>query len=213
MMNRAQIDAGANYIRPAGAGDVVMDQTQVVAIATAGNGVWTAAAMAAGIIDRSGPGAGYSDTPDTGDNILAAMPFLSAGDSFEFMVRNTVAFANTVAAASGVALSGANTAIAASKVRKYLMTAIAPKATQIIGNCATTNASPTVTGLTAAQVANLMPGMNVAGTGIPASTTLIAVNSSLGTVTLSANATATNNPVALTFTPNFTLKGLWSADL
>jgi hypothetical protein len=49
--------------------------------------------------------------------------------------------------------------------------------------------------------------MLVTGTGIPASTTVLSVQPGVG-VTLSANATATNNPVALTFSPRYTVLGL-----
>lgn len=210
--NRAQVDAGANYVRAQGPGEMVMEQSQVATDATAGNSTLTAASMMRGILDRSGPGAGYTDTTDTGDAVLAAMPFLAIGDSFEFTVRNTVAFALTLAAGAGFALSGANTAIAASSVRRYMVQCLANKPTAVYaGN--TTNASATVTGFTAAQLANLCPGMGVAGAGIPASTTILALNPSLGTITLSAAATATGNVVALTFTPSFTIKGLWSASL
>lgn len=205
-MNRAQIDSGGNYVRAAGPGDSAMDQHQVVAITTVGAGIWTAVAMNAGIIDRSGPVAGYADTPDTAENILLANPNLSIGDSWEFTVRNTVAFANTVAVNTGVELVGGNTAITASLFRDYLMTCLANKRTQIY-SVGTTNASPTLTGLTQAQCDTLVAGMGVTGTNISASTTVIAVNGAAGTVTMSANATGTGT-VPGTFFPRFTLKGL-----
>jgi hypothetical protein len=49
--------------------------------------------------------------------------------------------------------------------------------------------------------------MLVTGTGIPASATVLSVQPGVG-FTLSANATATNNPVALTFSPRYTVLGL-----
>lgn len=208
---RAQVDFGANNVRAAGPGDATMDQDQVVGIATVGSGLWTAVAIMAGIIDRTGPTAGYADTPDTAANILAACPQLGVGDSFRFNVRNTVAFANTVAVNTGVELSGADTAIAASLVREYLLTCMSNKASQIL-SVGTTNASAVLTGMTQAQVDSLQPGMGVTGTGIPASTTIIAINSSNGTVTMSANATATAT-VAGTFFPRFLLKGIRSSTL
>lgn len=204
-MNRAQIDAGGNFIRAALPGDLLLSQAQVASVTTAGSGVWPAAAMLSGFIDRSGPGAGYADTPDTADNILAACPNLSVGDSFEFTVRNTVAFANTVAVSTGVELVGGNTAITASLWRDYLMTCLANKR-QTILQVNTTNASAVLTGLTQAQADSIMPGMGVTGTNIPASTTVNAVNSVAGTATMSANATGTGT-VAATFFPRFTLRG------
>lgn len=210
-VNRMQIDLGANFVRAQMPGDGVLDQTQVLAITTVGAGVLTAAAMVAGIVDRSGPVGGYADVLDTADNLMAANPGFSAGDSFEFWFRNTVAFANTVAVAEGAELSGANTAVAASKVRRYLVTILANARRQVF-NASTTNVSPTITGLTAAQAQTLVPGMGVSGTGISAATNVLAVNSSTGTITLTANATATGT-VPLTFFPRYNIKGISSADL
>lgn len=212
MFGRAQIDAGANYIRAQGPGDSIMDQTQMVTISTAGTGVLTSAGMLSGLIERTGPAGAYADTLDTADNLMAANPALSTGDSFKFTVRNTVAFANTVAVAEGAELAGANTAIAASLVREYLLTVLATNRRQsFLANM--TNASPTITGLTAAQTSLLQPGMGVsAASGITAGTTILAVNLVTGAVTLSANATSTQS-IAVTFFPRYNVRGLLSSSL
>lgn len=210
-MNRAQVDAGANYVRGAMPGDAIMDQHQVVAIATVGNGIWTAVAMNAGLIDRSGPVGGYADQPDTADNMILANPNISVGDSWEFTVRNTVAQINTVAVNTGVELIGGNTAMVASSTRDYLMTCMANKRSQIY-QAVTANASPILTGLTQSQCDSLVAGMGVTGTNIAAAATVLAVNSTLGTVTLSGNSTGSGT-VAATFFPRFQLKGLRSATL
>jgi hypothetical protein len=68
MYNRAQIDRGGNYVSQQGPGDSVLDQTQVFPITTVGAGTLTAAALLAGIIERTGPVAGYNDTLETADN-------------------------------------------------------------------------------------------------------------------------------------------------
>ena len=209
-VNRMQIDLGANFVRAQMPGDGVLDQTQVFPITTAGAGTLTAAAMVAGIVDRSGPSGNYNETLDTADNLMAANPQFSAGDSFEFWYRNTVAFIATLVVAEGAELV-ANTAVAASKVRRYLVTILANARRQVF-NASTTNLSPTITGLTAAQAQTLVPGMGVSGTGIPAATNVLAVNSSTGTITLTANATATGT-VPLTFFPRYNIKGISSADL
>lgn len=60
----------------------------------------------------------------------------------------------------------------------------------------TTSGSAIVTGMSFTR--SLAPGMTVTGTGIPASTTIASVNSATQ-ITLSANATATNTGVTLTF--------------
>jgi len=57
-------------------------------------------------------------------------------------------------------------------------------------------------GLTAVSASGALVGMGVSGAGIPAGTTVIAVGS--GTITLSANATASATLVALTFTLGYT---------
>jgi hypothetical protein len=209
-MNRAQIDRGANNIAAAGPGDSTMSQIQEVTIATVGTGVITAAGMLAGLIRRTGPVAGYADTLDTAQNLMLANPQLSAGDTFEFLFQNTVAFANTVAVAEGAEL-GTNTAVAASLVRRYLVTILAHKPRQtFVGSI--TNGVATITGLTQQQCDALMPGMGVsAPAGITAGTTIIGVNSSTGTVTMSANATATNASVVATFFPRYNVRGLYSA--
>ena len=209
-VNRMQIDLGANFVRAQMPGDGVLDQTQVFPITTAGAGTLTAAAMLAGIVDRSGPSGNYNETLDTADNLMAANPQLSAGDSFEFWYRNTVAFIATLVVAEGAELV-ANTAVAASKVRRYLVTILANARRQVF-NAGTTNVSPTITGLTAAQAQTLVPGMGVSGTGISAATNVLAVNSSTGVITLTANATATGT-VPLTFFPRYNIKGISSADL
>lgn len=65
-------------------------------------------------------------------------------------------------------------------------------------DAATTNASPTLTSATAAFTSADI-GLAIAGTGIPAETTIIGVTNAT-TVTLSANATATASGVTITIT-------------
>jgi hypothetical protein len=91
-------------------------------------------------------------------------------------------------------------------------------------SCATTNASAVVTfnlapGMVSlpigpsVQGTNITPGATVSGTGITAGTTVLGVTQGVGGitgVTLSANATATNNPVALTFGPTVKIDSLGS---
>lgn len=210
-MNRSQIDRGANNIAAAGPGDAQMSQIQQVDITTVGSGVISAAGMLAGLIRRTGPVAGYADLLDTAQNLMLASPGLSAGDTFEFLFQNGVAFANTVAVAEGAELNGSNTAVAASLVRRYLVTILAHKPRQTyVGSIV--NAVATITGLTQQQCDSLMPGMGVsAPAGITAGTTIIGVNSSTGVVTMSANATATNASVVATFFPRYNVRGLYSA--
>lgn len=106
----------------------------VTAIATAGAGALTAAAIAGGIINRTGPGAGYEDTTATAAEIAALFPDAEIGDTFEFTIRNTVAFALTFTGGVGITEAG-TVNITASKVRRYvgIFTAIDTPAITIWG--------------------------------------------------------------------------------
>ncbi len=70
-------------------------------------------------------------------------------------------------------------------------------------NSTLTTTSPTVT---VSSTANLLPGMTVTGTGIPAGTTVLIVTSATA-LTLSQNATATGSTTALTFETRNTYTG------
>lgn len=208
--NKAQVDASANNIRQQQSNEIICSMLKYIGIATAGDGAISAAALLSGIINRTGPGGAYADTLPPAADVLAAAPQLNQGDSFSLIIRNTVAFANTITTNTGMVL-GSNTAIAASLVREFLFTVLSVGASQIF-SADTVNADATITGLTPTQAATLSPGMGVTGTGIPASTTVIGVNSTLGTVELSANATATGT-VALTFFPRIQVEGVRSSTL
>lgn len=201
-------------------------------IATVGAGTLTGAAIATGIIRRTGPTGAYTDTTDTASAILTALsgnspaPTVEPGSTFRLLYINTVAFAMTLAAGTGVVLGTGTTTLIASQTREYLVT-ILNTTPQVILNCATTNTSAVVTFNLPAGMAsfpigpapnaiNITPGATVSGTGITTGTTVIGVTNGQGGiigVTLSANATATNNPVALTFGPTIQIDSLRSAPL
>jgi hypothetical protein len=88
---------------------------------TVGNSTLTAAQMVTGNIKRSGSTAAYTDTTDTAANIIASIPNAVTGVGYELTIANTVGFVDTIAAGTGVTLSG-TTAIAASASRKYVVT-------------------------------------------------------------------------------------------
>lgn len=217
----ARIDRGGNDVRKAGPGDMVMDQKKLSAVVTVGNGVIAAVNILSGIINRTGPTGAYADVFDSADNILAACPDLNQGDAFEFLFLNGVAFANTPTAGAGIAL--VNGGVTASLVKRFMLTVLAAGRSSIQQGI-TTNGSAIVsffnssTGFPSQGQANTLvakqitPGMLVSGTGIPGGATVLSVNSANGTITLSANATATSTPVtALTFTPSIEIRGLYQA--
>ena len=215
-------------------GDLVAGGESVVngALATAGAGVWTAPLITNGIIRRTGPGAGYADTTATAAEIVAAlagnMPasIITPGISFRMLFINTVAQAMTLTLGVGVQTGLGTLNCAASLTREYLWT-ILDTTPEVLVSCATTNGSPAVTFVLPAgqsalpigsdpQAVNITPGATVSGTGITAGTTVLGVTQGLGGitgVTLSANATATNSLVGLTFGPTLRLDTLGAGTL
>lgn len=64
------------------------------------------AAIVGGQITRTGPTAAFTDTTDTAANIIAAMNSQTIGNAWHLVIVNDTAFAETLAAGSGVTLSG-----------------------------------------------------------------------------------------------------------
>ena len=209
-VNRAQIDRAGNFVQSQPVGERLLSQATLVADATAGASTISVAALLGGITQRTGPGAGYTDTFPAAANLLAAQPELSVGDSFEYTFRNTVAFAMTAAAGEGVVL-GSNVDVPASNTRDYSISILGTGPRQIFsGNL--TNGSATVTGVPLANAALVQPGQGVTGTGIPANTTVLSVNANTGVIVLSANATATATNALTTF-PRYSVQGIRTAAL
>lgn len=209
---RPLVQDNTGFQRTALPGDTVLTSDVIATLTTDGAGTILASAFTASILNRSGPSAGYTDTTDTADNIIAALSNgigLNPGTTFRWIYRNTVAQAMTLAAGTGVTL-GSNVNIVASKVRTYLITVLnGTRAKSFSAN--TTDTSTAVTGMSLAQTDQITVGMLVTGTGISAATTVAAVIPGSG-VTLSAAATATGTPV-LTFSPRISIAGISYADL
>lgn len=92
-------------------------------ITTVGAGTLTAASLVGGVMSRTGPIAGFTDTTDTAAAIVALVPNPQVGMSWEFVYINGVAQTCTLANGAGVTISGTSgTTVAASVVRRYLMT-------------------------------------------------------------------------------------------
>lgn len=106
----------------------------VNAVTTVGAATLSAANLVGGVIMRSGSTAAYTDTTDTATNIVAAIPNAQIGTSFRLRIVNSVAFIDTIAAGTGVTLSG-TTAIAASTYRDYvgIITAVTTPAVTLYG--------------------------------------------------------------------------------
>lgn len=101
-------------------------------ISTVGAGTLTAAGMTGGLITRSGSVAAYTDTTDTAANIISALPNAAIGQSFEFQIKNTVPFTETLAGGTGVTLSG-QTIIPGNSVGTFLVTYTAANTATMVG--------------------------------------------------------------------------------
>jgi hypothetical protein len=201
-------------------------------LTTVGAGTWLAAQIASGIITRSGPVAGYTDTTDTANNILTALAGngsaadLQQGSTFRMLFVNTVAQLMTLAAGTGVTLDTTNgTGVvncAASLVREYLFTINnnSPETTQQCNFLTTTkiinfnlrsgeSARP-MQGSNGSGLA-ITSGMIVSGTNIAAGTKvvgLIAGQGGITGVTVDTNTTGTQTNTAVTFSPSITISSL-----
>lgn len=91
------------------------------AISTVGAGTLTASGLVGSVITRSGSTSAYTDTTDTAANIIAALHGATVGQSWEVTIKNTVNFAETIAAGTGVTLSG-QTIIPPNSAGRFLMT-------------------------------------------------------------------------------------------
>lgn len=225
-MRKAHYDGGANNVQKAGPTDVLMTQRKSTALTTAGAGTVTPDAVLSGIITRTGPGAGFTDTFPSALQLVNAIPEFSDQDSFEFTYINGVAQAMTFASASASDVL-VNTNLAASLVRQYLVTLLAGGIGGILAATGV-NGQPTIqvdpatlgvisgvgiTGngsLSGANMPRFRVGQGVSGTNIAAGAVVTGINYTTGVITLSANNTGTVNTGA-TFVPRVEYRGLWSA--
>lgn len=76
----------------------------VTPITTVGNGVLTAAGLVGGEIVRTGPVANFTDTTATAAQIIAALPGLVVGASFNILIKNSTIYTQTIVAGTGVTL-------------------------------------------------------------------------------------------------------------
>ena len=100
----------------------LVSRNQSVSSVTAATGTTLSAAqMTGGMILRSGPTAAFTDTTDTAANLQAAYNAddTQIGSSFVMIVANATANVLTIAAGTGVILTG-NTAIEPNNSRIYL---------------------------------------------------------------------------------------------
>lgn len=216
-MKTGRIDNGGNDVQKQGPNDIIMDQKKAYAVTAAATTALPAEALLAGIIDRTGPGAGYADTWPPADSIMAASPNLDDGDAFEFLLINGVAFADTTAAVANSGVVLVNGTVTASLIKRFMLTVLAAGRTQIL-QALTTNLGftldlkvPGVSPSAAARLAqSLRPGMGAVGTGVGAGALITGVNSVTGVITVSVASTATGQ-AGVTFHPRVEIRGLYQA--
>lgn len=239
---------GSGLERLMGPGDQMAKGDNILGaqITTVGAGTWTGAAIANGIIRRTGPTGGFTDTTDTAANILTAIAGNASGTdlipgcTFDLVVQNTVAFAHTFAAGTGVIAGTGTLNISASSVRKYIVTVLNTTPVQTFTmsfNSGQTNiyfgttlgsagsapspvtSFPLVGSNGTVGAVQITPGASVTGTGIQASTTVIGLiqgQAGIIGVTLSntTNAATTNGSGnVITFGPSVQIDGLYQASL
>jgi hypothetical protein len=209
MKARGRVDYGANDVRGQSPGESFLDQIVPEANVTAGDSTLTVSSILSGLILRSGAGAGFADTLPTVDQLLAAAPNLSVGDSFLLSIQNNSGYTDTLTTNTGWTLAGTTTVVTVN-TRDYLVSITSARRASI-GVGSSTNGSPILTALSDDACKAVSPGMLVTGTGVPASTTVVSVNADTNTITMSANATATNANIAFTFNPTATIRGIRTA--
>lgn len=196
-------------------GDVVGGAEVIPATLTANAITLTGAIMAGGIVQRTTTGAG-TVTVDSAANIIAALSgglnltAIQSGSTFRLKWIQNAAFTDTLAATANTGVTVTYGTVAAGNVKDFLVTIVNGSPVKgTLNTLAITNASAVVTGLVAADAMALTPGMVVtsAVAGLQGATVL-GVNLTNNSVTLSVAANATLSFQALTFSPVLTIAGI-----
>jgi len=185
-------------------------------LSTVGAGTITAAGIAGRITSRTGSQSGtpFTDTTDTADNIIAALPNANIGQSFEYTYSNTTNAVATITGGTGVTVSGI-TAVNAGYSARFIVTYTAASTVTMVGFSsgqvlASTQQSATFAGSTSGTtklVASAVAGSTTqtlpAVTGTVASTTgsnLFVADLKRCTAQVDATTTTLANVTGLSFT-------------
>lgn len=195
-------------------GDVLCGAEQLPATLVA-NAVTVTGQLLAQSLIQSTETANATYTLDTAANIILALQNIvnvgniQNGTTWRYRHVNNAAFTVTYAATANTGNTVVLPTINASSVKEFLITVVNGTPAQTFA-ATTVNASAVLSGLTQSQCAILSPGMIVtnAVAGLQG-TTILAVNATAGTVTMSGNANATNTvAVAVSFSPVVSVQGL-----
>lgn len=215
-MRKAHWDGGANNLQKQGPTDVLMTQRKTTPLTTVGAGIVTPDAVLSGLVLRTGPVGGFTDTFPSALQLINAIPEFSDNDSFEFSYINGVAQAMTFAVGAATDATAGTVNVAASLIRQYLVTLLAGGVGGVLP-ATTVNGSPIITVSDLRLLdpvvggAKFRVGQSVTGTGIGAAAVVRAINYTTGQITLSVNSTADGSNIAVTFAPRVEYRGLWSA--
>jgi len=161
------------------------------------------------------PGGASTDTFPTADQLISTlmtglgMTGVPIGLSFRWKVVNLAAFLLTgaVTANTGVTMVRGN--VLASTTKDFLVQVTNGTPLRSVTNITTTNASAVLTNLGATDLANLSIGMVVTNAVAgQQGNTIIAINMTAGTITMSGNSNATATGNTFTFSPAYTITGL-----
>lgn len=172
----------------------------------------TGAMLQSGLISRN-PAAPGTDTIDSATNLIASMSAglgtvgIQPGTAFRTIWYNDSANAITLAATANSGVTVNKPTVNAGSVKDYIVTIVnGTPAASALGNA--TNGSAVVTGFTDAQLALLTPGMVVTNAVAGAQGfTILGVNRTNNSLTLSGNATATG-PISFNFSPVVVVQGI-----
>lgn len=193
-------------------GDLLVEgmNAQVATDTTNTNLTVTAAMLLNGLMVRN-PAGVSNENYDTAANIVAAIGGgnpVQNGTAFKYRVINLSANLLTGVFTANTGLVGTRGNVAASTTKDFMCVITNGTPARTVG-ANTTNASAVVSGLNATDIAALTVGMIVlnAVSGLQGQT-IIGINQAAGTVTMSANASATASLVAIQFSPVVNIVGL-----
>lgn len=209
-------------------GDTILGGALVAAVTTAGAATLTAGAVTGGVIRRSGPAAGFTDTWPSADQICASLRNFGGnadympGLGFNLRYINTVAQANTMAvpANEGISLSTAVYSsvvnCAASAYRDYFVELVSAPVAAISVTGSTANGTKKLTLKSEASPGSIVPGMSVYGTGIGASakvTHVIYGAAGVKEVWVDVNSTADGSDIIIALKPTVVIHSIGSGPL
>lgn len=216
MLLRALGLAGSVSGRPLNPGDLLANGESFSTIAGDSNQTLTALAIATGIINRTGPTAGRTDTTDTAENVLNALAGndpdrnVLQGVTFRLIFRNSVAFLITWAHGRGWIAGTGLLNVTASLVREYVCE-ILNGTKESTATSSTTGANAIVTLATPVVAGTITPGQLASGTGITAGSRVAGVTygdtvnrtntDKITSVTLDQNTASSQSSTLVTFSP------------